>query len=181
MKEERTARLAKAKSKEEKFKIVKELESKENVVQRKLILAEIKENCWKRRGEKSNHEECTEKVEKEKGKEKKENVRDKVKRLEETRKLAEKNELERRKNFMTNWKVKKERKQKAETMQTGCKKLMESVAGWEEDFDESFTPDYSEDNLQTWFDQEWTSEGVMEAGKIMEEIISEVLAFKELE
>ena len=70
MKEERTARLAKAKSKEEKFKIVKELESKENVVQRKLILAEIKENCWKRRGEKSNHEEYTEKVEKEQRKRK---------------------------------------------------------------------------------------------------------------
>ena len=66
-------------------------------------------------------------------------------------------------------------------MQTGWKKLMESVASWEEDFYESFTPDYSEDDLQTWFDQEWTIEGVMEAGKIMEEIISEVLAFKELE
>ena len=70
IKEERTARLAKAKSKEEKFKIVKELESKEKVVQRKLILAEIKENYWKRRGEKSIHEEYTEKVERKKEKRK---------------------------------------------------------------------------------------------------------------
>ena len=181
MKEERTARLAKVKSKEEKFKIVKELESKENVVQRKLILAEIKENCWKRRGEKSNHEECTEKVEKEKGKEKKENVRDKVKRLEETRKLEEKKELEKRKTFMATWKVQKERKRKAEIMQLGWKKLMESVAGWEEDFGESINHDYSEEDLQTWFAQEWTSGGVIEAGIIMDEILGEVIAFKELE
>ena len=47
IKEEITARLAKAKSKEEKFKIVKELESKEKVVQRKLILAKIKENTMR--------------------------------------------------------------------------------------------------------------------------------------
>ena len=96
--------------------------------------------------------------------------------MEENRKFAEEKELERRKNFVTNWKELKERKQKAETMQQGWKKLMESVASWEEDFEENFTPDYSEKDLQNWFEQEWTSEGVMEAGKIMDEIISEVLA-----
>ena len=42
-------------------------------------------------------------------------------------------------------------------MQLGWKKLMESVAGWEEDFEESITLDYSEEDLQTWFAQEWTN------------------------
>ena len=68
--EERIARLEKAKSKEEKYKIKKELETKEKMVQRKLILAEIKENSWKRRCDKSSHEEYTERAEKEKEKRK---------------------------------------------------------------------------------------------------------------
>ena len=58
---------------------------------------------------------------------------------------------------------------------------MESLAGWEEDFGESITLDYSEEDLQTWFAQEWTSGGVIEAGILMDEILGEVIAFKDLE
>ena len=54
LEEEKSRRLEKAISEKEKFNIEKEIESREDVIKRKITMAEIKENAWKRRGEKSN-------------------------------------------------------------------------------------------------------------------------------
>ena len=54
------------------------IESREEIMKRKIIMAEIEDNAWKRRGEKSNHEEYIGRMEKEKKKEKRGKVRDTV-------------------------------------------------------------------------------------------------------
>ena len=76
---------------------------------------DIKENAWKRIGEKKfSHEEHSERLEKEEKKVKRENVKERMKQLEEGRKSAEDKEKERRSKFMEDWKRKVERKKKQE-------------------------------------------------------------------
>ena len=53
-------RLEKVKGMQERLRISREMQSKEEAMSKRLILAEIKENAWKRRGEKSSHEEHSE-------------------------------------------------------------------------------------------------------------------------
>ena len=94
---ERQPRLERQKTKQEKSKNMKEMDSKEEIFKRRIMLAEIKENVWKRRGAKSIHEEHSDRLENEK---KTVEVRERIEKLEEMKKTAEENEIERRKEFM---------------------------------------------------------------------------------
>ena len=58
-------------------------------MRQRIILAEIKENAWKRRGIQSSHEEHYERLEKEERIMKREKVKEKIKQLEEERKGKE--------------------------------------------------------------------------------------------
>jgi hypothetical protein len=158
--------------------VIQEMETKEKKMKRKLILADIKENAWKIRGKKSSHEEYADRLEKETKKVERGKVRDRIQNLENMKRIKEEKEIERRKSFMVNWKEEEKRKRKEKTIQEGWKNLMESVANWEE-IDETEL-EYSEENLCAWFSENWTQEGVAEAGNIIEEILSEVIAFAEL-
>ena len=60
---EKLSRLEKVK--QEKYRTSRELQNEEEAMRKRLILAEIKENAWKRRGEKSSHEEHSDRLEKE--------------------------------------------------------------------------------------------------------------------
>ena len=53
--DERKQRLETGRNKKERFKILEEMETKEQILKRKLEIAEIKENAWKWRSEKSSH------------------------------------------------------------------------------------------------------------------------------
>ena len=55
LEDEKQQRLETGRSKKEEFKISKEMETKEQILKRKLEIAEIKENAWKWRSEKSSH------------------------------------------------------------------------------------------------------------------------------
>ena len=155
---------------------MKEIENKEEKIRKKIILADIKENAWKRRGFKSSHEECVESIEKLKKNEEREKVKDRIKKMEEMQKNAEEREIERRRKFMVDWKENEDRKRKAETIQKGWKDLMDCVAKWEEIDEEEM----NEENIDKWFSDSWTEEGVAEAGKVVEEILTEAIAFIEL-
>ena len=87
--QEKLGRLEKAKEKQEKFKISQEFKSKDEAMRQRIILAEIKENAWKRRGIQSSHEEHYERLEKEERIMKREKVKEKIKQLEEERKGKE--------------------------------------------------------------------------------------------
>ena len=69
---EREARLEKQKQKKEKFINIMETVSKEEVLQRRIQLAEIKENAWKWRRARTSHEKHSNRLEKERKEEKKE-------------------------------------------------------------------------------------------------------------
>ena len=56
-----------------------------------------------------------------------ENVKEKIKKLEKIKKSAEEKEKERRSRFMEDWKKKADRKNEQEIIQKGWKDLMESV------------------------------------------------------
>ena len=115
---ERQARLERQKVQKEKFRKPIEMANKEEMFRKRILLAEIRENNWKRRGSRSSHEEHSERLEKvekeKKKKEKREKVRDRLKMLEEMKKPAEEKENEKRKAFMENWKEKEKRKKKQE-------------------------------------------------------------------
>ena len=117
-------RLEKAKGKQEKFKISREMQSKEEAMRKRIILSEIKENAWKRREEKSSHEEHSERLEKEEKNEKRELMKVRMKQLEEGRKSAEEKEREGRNKFLEDWKIKVARKKKQEILQKGRKDLL---------------------------------------------------------
>ena len=72
--------------------------------------------------------------------------------------------------------MKVERKQKQERVQKGWKDLQESVERWEE-LQEG---ELENDNLEDWFAEEWTEDGFQEAGEVLEEVLTEVLAFVEM-
>ena len=97
-------RLEKSKEKQEKFKNFQEIESEEEAMRKRLVLAEIKENAWKRRGKQSSHEEHSERLEKETKIKKKEKVKEKIDQLEKESKNVEENENEKKCNFMKDWK-----------------------------------------------------------------------------
>ena len=109
-----------------------------------------------------------------KKKEKREKVRDRLKMLEEMKKPAEEKENEKRKAFMENWKEKEKRKKKQEIIQKGWKDLMESVEHWEELAEG--TDDWKE-NKVVWKTEVWTAEGFQVAGKVLEDFLTEVMAF----
>ena len=136
----------------------RELQNEEEAMRKRLILAEIKENAWKRRGEKSSHEEHSDRLKKEEKNEKKDLMKSKLKKLEEGRKSGEEKERERRNKFLEEWRMKVERKQKQERVQKGWKDLLESVEGWEE-LQEG---ELENDNLEDWFAEGckdvWTEE-----------------------
>ena len=66
---EKLSRLEKVK--QEKYRTSRELQNEEEAMRKRLILAEIKENAWKRRGEMSIHEVHSDRLEKEEKNEKK--------------------------------------------------------------------------------------------------------------
>ena len=96
------------------FKIIKDMESKEESIKRRIMLADIKENVWKRRCTQSIHEEHSDMMESESKKVNRGKVRDRIQKLEELKKTAE--EIEGRKQFMLNWKEKENRKGKKEVV-----------------------------------------------------------------
>ena len=79
---EKLSRLEKGKRKQEKYRTSRELQNEEEAMRKRLILAEIKENAWKRRGEKSSHEVHSDRLEKEEKNEKKDLAKAKSKKLE---------------------------------------------------------------------------------------------------
>jgi hypothetical protein len=97
---------------------------------------------------------------------------------EEERRSIEEKEKDRKIKFMEDWKEKVERKRKQERVQQGWKDLLESVEQWEE-LQEGET-DFTDANLEEWFDEEWTEEGFQEAGEVLETVLSEVMAFIEM-
>jgi hypothetical protein len=103
-------------------------------------------------------------------------VKEKIDQLEKGRKMVEENEKEKKCNFMKDWKEKVERKRKQEKVQRGWKDLLESVEKWEE-LQEG---ESAYENLEEEPDRDWTEEGFQEAGEVMENVLSEVMAFLEL-
>ena len=179
LEQEKLTRLETGRKRQEKFKTSQDIESKEEAMFKRLILAEIKENAWKRREEnKSSHEEYSGRQEKEEKILKRNKVQEKIKQLEEERKSTEEREKERKTNFMEEWRKKIERKKKQETIQQGWKDLLESVEQWEE-IKEGET-DFTDANLEEWFTEEWTEKGFREAGNVLEDVLSEVMAFLEM-
>ena len=79
---------------------------------------------------------------------------------------------------MEDWKKKADRKKEQEIIQKGWKDLMESVEKWEELQEGEL--DFDSEDLDDWFNEEWTEEGFQEAGKVLETILTEVIAFIEL-
>ena len=83
--------------------------------------------------------------------------------------------MNRKKIFLERWKEKEERKRKQKTAEEGWKNLMQSISDWEEmtleDISEEEPPEMTM----------MTEEGFRAAGSILEGIMEEVLAFKELE
>ena len=142
------------------------------------MLADINENAWKRRGTMSSHEEHTNRMEIEAKKVERGKVKDRIKKLEDLMKSAEEKKAERRKDFMVSWKEKKSRKRKKDLIQKGWKDLMECLATWEELQEDEMN--YNNEDIEELFCEEWSEEGFKEAGNIMEDILSEVLAFSEL-
>ena len=176
MEQAKLRRLENCKEKQEKYRNPQEIESEEEALRKRLILAEITENAWKRRGKQSSHEEHSERLETKTKIQKKEKVKEKVDQLEKGRKLAEENEKKRKFNFMKGWKDKVERKRKQEYIQRGWKDLMESVESWEE-IQEGDTENCIQEDVTN---QEWTEKGFQEAGEIIENVLSEVMAFLEM-
>ena len=54
---------------------------------------------------------------------------------------------------------------------------MKSVEHWEELVKET---EHEKEDLDEWGHEEWTVEGFQEAGKLLEEVLTDVLAFEEL-
>ena len=149
--------------------------SKEEMFQRRIQLAEIKENAWKCRGARTNHEEHSDWLEKERKEEEKGNVRERIRKLE---KIKETEENDKRKDFLENWKEREGRKKKQRIAQEGWKRLMESVEKWEELVEE--TGNVEEDDIVVREQEEWTLEGFQEVGKLLDAVLDEVTAFIEL-
>ena len=78
---------------------------------------------------------------------------------------------------MATWQGKESRKRKKEKLQKGWKDLIESVSTWEELQEEE--ENYKHD-LEEWSGEYWSEAGFTEAGNILEDLISEVIAFIEL-
>ena len=55
---------------------------------------------------------------------------------------------------------------------------MESVATWEELQEEE--ENYEMEDHDEWSGEDWSAEGYIEAGNILEDLISEVIAFSDL-
>ena len=85
-------------------------------------------------------------------------------------------ERERKCNFMEEWKEKAERKKRQGKVQQGWKDLLESQEQWEElqEGDTAFP------SLEIEQNRDWTEEGIQEAGKVLETVLTDVLAFIEL-
>jgi hypothetical protein len=154
------------------------METKEQILKRKLEIAEIKENAWKWRGVKSSHEEHTSRMEKANKRLEKGNVRDRIANLENKNKAAEAREQERRIIFLQDKKIKSDKIRKAAALQEGWKQLMEKVSQWEETDD--IVLESEEKAMNDCSYQDWTLEGVSEAGNLLEDLLSEVIAFSEL-
>jgi hypothetical protein len=176
---EKQERLEKGRKRQEKHRKPKDMESMEEALAKRLILAEIRENAWKRREDnKSSHEEYSDRLEKEEQKLSREKIKEKVKQKEEELKSIEKKEKDRKIQFMEAWKEKEERKRKQKKVQQGWKDLLESVEYWEE-LQEGET-EYTDENLEEWFEEEWSEEGFEEAGTVLELVLTDVIAFIEM-
>jgi hypothetical protein len=79
---------------------------------------------------------------------------------------------------MEEWRKNIKRKKKQETIQQGWKDVLESVEQWEE-LHEGET-DLTDANLEEWFTEEWTEKGFQEAGEVLEDVLTEVMAFVEM-
>ena len=172
LKLEKEARLERQKRKKEEFKEGRKVMSKEEMFLRKIELAEIKENAWKWRGSTSSHEEHARRQEKGKKTAEKEKTLEKVRKR---MRKEEEEEMTRKKFFLERWKEKEERKRRQKTAEEGWKNLMNSISEWEEMIlDDSSEEEVPEMELMT---EEW----FRVAGRIMEGILEEVIAFTELD
>jgi hypothetical protein len=172
LKLEKEARLERQKRKKDEFKEGRKVMSKEEMFLRKIELAEIKENAWKWRGSTSSHEEHARRQEKGKKTAEKEKTLEKVRKR---MRKEEEEEMTRKKIFLERWKEKEERKRRQKTAEEGWKNLMNSISEWEEMIlDDSSEEEAPEMELMT-------EEGFRVAGRIMEGILEEVIAFTELD
>ena len=105
-------------------------------------------------------------------------MQERVRQKEEEMESIEKREKDRKIQFMEAWKEKEERKRKQKKVQQGWKDLLESVEYWEE-LQEGET-EYTDENLEEWFEEEWSEEGFKEAGTVLELVITDVIAFIEM-
>ena len=108
------------------------METIEEAVKRRIMIAEIKENVWKRRGPMSSHEEHSSRMEQDTEKVERGKVKDRIKNLENLKRSAQEKEAKRRRDFMATWKEKENRKRRKAKLEKGWKELMESVATWDE-------------------------------------------------
>ena len=106
------------------------------------------------------------------------NVRDRIANLEKIRKAAEAKEQDRRNTLLKDKKINSDRIRKAAALQEGWKQLMEKVSNWEET--DEIVLESGEKAMNNCSYQDWTLEGVSEAGKLLEELLGEVIAFSEL-
>ena len=40
--------------------------------------------------------------------------------------------------------------------------------------------DFTDENLEEWFEEEWSEEGFQEAGEVLESVLTDVIAFLEM-
>ena len=170
---EKKERLERQRRKKETFQEGRKLLSKEEMCLRRIELSIIKENAWKWRGETSSHEEHARRKENEKKIAEKENTLEKVrKRMVK----EEEEEMNRKKIFLERWKEKEERKRRQKAAEEGWKRLMESISEWEE----LILVEENEEEATEMEMKILTEEGFGMVGNIVEGILEEVIAFKEL-
>ena len=102
------------------------------------------------------------------------NVRDRIANLENQRKAAEEREKERKDILLHNKKGNSDKIRKAAAIQEGWKELMEKVSKLEE-FDEIMLEGRKE-AVNNCSYKDWTTEGVTEAGSLLEELLEEIIA-----
>ena len=98
--------------------------------------------------------------------------------MENKKKAAEAREKERKDIILQDKKLNSDRKRKATALQEGWKQLMEKVSNWEET--DEIVLESEEKAMNKFSYQDWTLEGVSEAGHLIEELLGEVIASSEL-
>ena len=100
-----------------------------------------------------------------------------MEKVRERMRKEEEEEISRKKIFLERWKEKEERKRRQKAAEEGWKRLMESISEWEE----LILVEENEEEATEMEMKILTEEGFGMVGQMMEGILEEVIAFKELE